>query len=268
MILTIKHQTNYNFYSNVPRLVQSLKLYPSNCKNQKVINWNISTSIGQLTKSHQDALGHTIYNIYNEGLVGEQTIISEGKIHTKDFHGVMHGLVDKVNPFCFLRFTHLTKPREKLIILSKKIKKQNDQIKFCHNLNRIVSEVLDFKTGITNNKTTAEEALKLEKGVCQDYAHILISLSKMFDIPSRYVNGYLMDDNNISHYSSHAWVEMYINDLGWVAFDPSHKKCIDQNYVRISCGYDFIDASPIKGVKLNYPGGEDLSFKLDINTEQ
>ena len=268
MILTIKHQTNYNFYSNVPRLVQSLRLYPSNCKNQKVINWNISTSIGQLTKSHQDALGHTIYNIYNEGLIGEQTIISEGKIHTKDFQGVMHSLVDKVNPFCFLRFTHLTKPGEKLIKLSKKIKKKNDQIKFCHDLNRIVSEVLDFKTGITNNKTTAEEALKLEKGVCQDYAHILISLSKMFDIPSRYVNGYLMDDNNISHYSSHAWVEMYINDLGWVAFDPSHKKCIDQNYVRISCGYDFIDASPIKGVKLNYPGGEDLSFKLDINTEQ
>ena len=268
MILTIKHQTNYNFYSNVPRLVQSLKLYPSNCKNQKVINWNISTSIGQLTKSHQDALGHTIYNIYNEGLIGEQTIISEGKIHTKDFHGVMHSLVDKVNPFCFLRFTYLTKPGEKLIKLSKKIKKKNDQIKFCHDLNRIVSEVLDFKTGITNNKTTAEEALKLEKGVCQDYANILISLSKMFNIPSRYVNGYLMDDNNISHYSSHAWVEMYINDLGWVAFDPSHKKCIDQNYVRISCGYDFIDASPIKGVKLNYPGGEDLSFKLDINIEQ
>ena len=268
MILTIKHQTNYNFYSSVPRLVQSLKLYPSNCKNQKVIDWNISTSIGQLTKSHQDSLGHTIYNIYNEGLIGEQTIISEGKIHTKDFHGVMHGLVDKVNPFCFLRFTHLTKPGEKLIKLSKKIKKKNDQIQFCHDLNTLVSESINFKTGITNNQTTAEESLNLEKGVCQDYAHILISLSKMFNIPSRYVNGYLMDDNNISHYSSHAWVEMYINDLGWVAFDPSHKKCIDQNYVRISCGYDFIDASPIKGVKLNYPGGEGLSFKLDINTEQ
>ena len=268
MILTIKHQTNYNFYSNVPRLVQSLKLYPSNCKNQKIINWNISTSIGQLTKSHQDSLGHTIYNIYNEGLIGEQTIISEGKIHTKDFHGVMHGLEDKVNPFCFLRFTYLTKPGEKLIKLSKKIKQKKDQIKFCHDLNRIVSEVLDFKTGITNNKTTAEEALKIEKGVCQDYAHILISLSKIFNIPSRYINGYLMDDNNISHYSSHAWVEMYINDLGWVAFDPSHKKCIDQNYVRISCGYDFSDASPIKVVKLNYLGEEDLNFKLDINTEQ
>mgnify|MGYP000688342703 CR=1 FL=1 len=49
---------------------------------------------------------------------------------------------------------------------------------------------------------------------------------------------------------------------------PLDKKCIDQNYVRISCGYDFSDASPIKGVKLNYLGEEDLNFKLDINTEQ
>ena len=122
MILNIKHQTNYNFHSNVPRLLQSLRLFPSKCKNQKLINWNISTSIGQLTYSHQDALGHRIYNIYNERLVGEQTIVSEGTINTKDFHGVMHGLDDKVNPHCFLRFTQLTKPGTKIIELSKKIK--------------------------------------------------------------------------------------------------------------------------------------------------
>ena len=51
-------------------------------------------------------------------------------------------------------------------------------------------------------------------------------------------------------------------------FDPSHKKCIDENYIRISCGYDFTDASPIKGVKLNFSGIENLSFKLDINSVQ
>ena len=79
MILNIKHQTNYHFYSSVPRLVQSLKLYPSNCKNQKVINWNISTSIGQLIKSHQDALGHTIYNIYNECLTNKWEITNINK---------------------------------------------------------------------------------------------------------------------------------------------------------------------------------------------
>ena len=77
-----------------------------------------------------------------------------------------------------------------------------------------------------------------------------------------------MQDNNTDNYSTHAWVELNIESLGWVGFDPSHKKCIDENYIRISCGYDFIDASPIKGVKLNYSGDENLSFKLKINSEQ
>ena len=77
-----------------------------------------------------------------------------------------------------------------------------------------------------------------------------------------------MDDKNTNSYSTHAWAELYISNLGWIGFDPSHKRCIDENYVRVSCGYDFIDASPIKGVKLNYPGGENLNFNLDINIEQ
>ena len=137
MILKIKHQTNYYYSSCVPRLVQSLKLFPSKSKNQKVIDWKITCNSGSLEESHQDALGHTIYNVYSESIIGEQTIVSEGKINTKNFNGVMHGLMDKVNPFCFLRFTYLTKPGEKLIKLSKKIKKKNDKIKFFNNLNNL-----------------------------------------------------------------------------------------------------------------------------------
>ena len=64
--------------------------------------------------------------------------------------------------------------------------------------------------------------------------------------------------------TTHAWVEIFINNLGWVAFDPSHKKCIDDKYIRISTGFDFEDASIIKGVKNNYNGDEFLETKVDI----
>ncbi len=268
MILSIKHITSYKFSSSVPRLVQSLKLHPSVCKNQKIITWKLHTNVGVLENSHQDALGHKIFNIYNQNLFGKQTIVSEGKIETKNFGGVMYGLDDKVNPLCFLRQTRLTLPGKNIIQLSKKINIKKNKIKFCHDLNILVANAIEFKTGITNNETTAEKSLKLGKGVCQDFAHILISLARFFDIPARYVNGYVMNDSNLNKYSSHAWIELYINDLGWVGFDPSHKKCIDENYVRISCGYDFIDASPIKGVKLNYLGFENLNFNININIEQ
>ena len=88
-----------------------------------------------------------------------------------------------------------------------------------------------------------------------------------YGIPARYINGYKIEDQNVNGYFTHAWVELFLENLGWVAFDPSHKKCIDDTYVRISCGFDFIDASPIKGVKLNFTGKEILSFKLDVKSD-
>ena len=82
------------------------------------------------------------------------------------------------------------------------------------------------------------------------------------------IKNHLQIFDNISHYSSHAWVELFINELGWVAFDPSHKKCIDEKYIRISAGFDFLDASTIKGVKTNYDGMELLDTKVNIENCQ
>ena len=169
---------------------------------------------------------------------------------------------------CFLRTTNLTNPGKKIIELSKNIIKRKNLIQMCHELNLIASEAITFKSGSTCNNTSAEDSIQKGEGVCQDFAHILISLARLVNIPARYINGYLMDDKNSNNYSTHAWVELYITDLGWVGFDPSHKICINEKYIRVSCGFDFINASPIRGVKLNYLGSEELSYQVDINISQ
>ena len=242
MILKICHKTEYYFSSKVPRLVQLLKLYPSKAKTQKILDWKISCNNNTLEEAYQDSLGHKIYNIFNDNYYGSQKIISEGKVSTTDHKGIMYGLTDKVNPLCFLRQTSLTNPGKKIMELKNKIKRNKDEIKFCHYLNLLVADAIKFKSGSTNNDTTAECSLIKGEGVCQDFAHILIGLARLFSIPARYVNGYLLEDDNANEFFTHAWAELFIPDLGWIGFDPSHKKCIDEKYVRISCGYDFIDA--------------------------
>ena len=77
----------------------------------------------------------------------------------------------------------------------------------------------------------------------------------------------LLEETSSGENTTHAWVEIFINDLGWVTFDPSHKKCIDEKYVRVSTGYDFIDASTIKG-KTNYDGDELLESMVSIENCQ
>ncbi len=269
MIIKIKHSTIYTYSKIVPRLIQCIKLYPSTCANQEILNWKINSNSGNIVESHTDALGHRILNIFNSNFSGKLKITSEGSVRTKDFSGIIKGLKEKVNPSCFLRQTKLTMPCKKIEQIGRKAKvKGTDLVEFTHKLNLLVSESIIYVGGSTTTSTSSKEALEQGKGVCQDFAHILISVARLNNLPARYINGFLLDDLNSVENSTHAWVEIFIEGLGWVAFDPSHQRCIDEKYIRISVGYDFLDASIIKGVKTNYDGNEILESKVSINNGQ
>ena len=269
MKIRITHSTTYKYNSIVPRLIQCLKLYPSTCDNQEILDWDTSCSKGKIVESHFDGLGHRVQNIFINNFSGQLKITSRGILKTKDLSGVVKGLREKVNPLCFLRETHLTKPCKRIKKISDLAKKNNKSlIEFAHKLNLIVSNSIDYVTGSTTISTSSKDALKQKKGVCQDFAHILISVARLNNLPARYVNGFLFEETTSGENTTHAWVEIFIKDLGWVAFDPSHKKCIDDKYIRISSGFDFEDASTIKGVKNNYNGDEFLDTKVDIENCQ
>lgn len=92
-----------------------------------------------------------------------------------------------------------------------------------------------YVPGSTGICTTAEAAMEQQKGVCQDYAHILLSLCRMEKIPSRYVVGMLFGEGY-----SHAWVEI-CNNGRWIALDPTNNLIVDDQHIKISCGRDYSD---------------------------
>ena len=269
MKIKISHSTTYKYNSTVPRLIQCLKLYPSVCHNQEILEWKTSSSTGKIIESHIDGLGHRVQNIFINNFNGKHKITSKGIIKTKNLSGIVKGLKEKVNPLCFLRETDLTKPCKRIEKISNEVKKYNENpIKFAHKLNLAVSNSINYVTGSTTISTSSKDALMQKKGVCQDFAHILISAARFHNFPARYINGFLLEETNSGENTTHAWVEIFIRNLGWVAFDPSHKKCIDDKYIRISTGFDFEDASTIKGVKTNYNGTELLETKVNIENCQ
>lgn len=92
-----------------------------------------------------------------------------------------------------------------------------------------------YMQGFTTIQTTAEEAITLGKGVCQDYSHILLSLCRLEHIPSRYVVGMLMGEG-----LSHAWVEICDNGR-WIALDPTNNLIVTDQHIKISSGRDYQD---------------------------
>jgi len=132
-----------------------------------------------------------------------------------------------------------------------------------HLLSAAILTAVPYGQAATNVTTTAEEALTLGGGVCQDHAQIFIAAVRHAGIPARYISGYLMMNDRIDQDASHAWAEAHIDGLGWVAFDISNGMCPDERYVRLAMGRDSKDAAPVSGMRLGV-GQETMSVSLQV----
>jgi transglutaminase-like putative cysteine protease len=110
-------------------------------------------------------------------------------------------------------------------------------------------EALTYQYGITGVHTDVASALAGGKGVCQDYAHVMLALCRAAGLPARYVSGHLVGEGG-----SHAWVEVVIDDrLGTsgrtvaVAFDPTHNRCATRGYFTVAVGRDYAHVAPTSG---------------------
>ena len=106
----------------------------------------------------------------------------------------------------------------------------------------ILSDIIDYKKGVTDTSTTAAQAFELKAGVCQDFSHILISLLRMDGIAARYVAGLAFCDGE-----THSWVEYWTGDH-WEGIDPANNCAVNDDYLVISQGRDFRDCAIDRGV--------------------
>jgi transglutaminase-like putative cysteine protease len=143
------------------------------------------------------------------------------------------------------------------------------------NLNQYVFENFAYDKGVTDVETTSEEIWKLKAGVCQDFAHMLLVMLRMINIPARYVSGYICPNKNgmRGEGATHAWVEAYIPYYGWLGFDPTNNSLANHLHVRLATGRNFSDVSPVKGT---YKGtsrhtlevGVTVSYENDSKEEE
>ncbi len=106
-----------------------------------------------------------------------------------------------------------------------------------------IFEHFKYECGLTDSNSDIRDVILYEKGVCQDFAHLMATIMRLEGVPSRYVSG-LCDGEG----ETHAWVECFI-DGAWVGFDPTHNtKCERGAYIKLSHGRDYADCAPNNGV--------------------
>jgi transglutaminase-like putative cysteine protease len=121
----------------------------------------------------------------------------------------------------------------------------------------------------TTITTSVAEVLELKRGVCQDYAHLMLSCLRSLGLAARYVSGYVLnrplaDGSRLTGAdASHAWVAAHCPGLGWVAFDPTNGKLADLEFVTLGWGREYLDVTPLRGVVLG-SAAQKLSVAVSV----
>jgi transglutaminase-like putative cysteine protease len=151
----------------------------------------------------------------------------------------------------------LTQPNDALRAVATSLRMAGtESLPLARRINRWVFETMTYAPGATTVETNAAEALDLSKGVCQDYAHIMLALCRLCDLPARYVSGHLLGEGG-----THAWVDVLFPAAGdssqavAVAFDPTHGREVGLSYVTVAVGRDYRDVAPTSGsYRASYKG--------------
>jgi transglutaminase-like putative cysteine protease len=124
-----------------------------------------------------------------------------------------------------------------------------------------------FDPKATTVSTPVMEVFERRRGVCQDFAHLMLSCLRSIGLAARYVSGYLLtrpppgNKRLVGADASHAWVSVYCPGHGWVDVDPTNGIFPSLEHVTLGWGRDYDDVTPLRGVLL---GGGDHELDIEV----
>ena len=251
MHLTIDHHTRYQFSEPQARVVQLLRMTPTDCLGQTVIDWRIDVDCDARLRDGRDGYGNITTMLYVDGPISAIEIMVRGEVLTDDLAGGVGGCPETLPPRFFWRITPMTQPDRAIaelvaIAVGQGIRGVDQAIA----LMRAVHDMVTLAPGRTATSITAADALAAGRGSVRDCAHVLIAAARSAGFPARLVSGHCLDGPNAaSHSSAHCWAELYVEDIGWISLDPSTNRCPRETYVRVAIGLDASDSTPLSGTR-------------------
>jgi transglutaminase-like putative cysteine protease len=161
-------------------------------------------------------------------------------------------MVEKGDYWEMLLPSHFARPTRRLSDLASELnlRRRDDPLTLLKGLNTALYDRFTYMPESTRVDSPIDDALQARRGVCQDFAHIMIALVRGLRIPCRYVSGYLFhrDHYRSTRDATHAWVEALLPGLGWIGFDPTNNLLAGEQHIRVAIGRDYADVPPTRGI--------------------
>ncbi len=278
-IYKIVHITKYQYNSPIKESINEIRLFPHHFENQDVLQYQLVVSNNPPIFFSQDCHGNRVGCFNTLEPHAEMTIESNMlvrvnhslKIPELDATTPKDLIEEKEKSISLLRFSYpeIIKKQDEIISILNQIGYQDKSIiTLAQECSQYIYSNFKYRKGITNINTTLDEVLEYKKGVCQDFAHVLLQLMRTAGVPARYVSGYICPKETgfRGEGATHAWVEIYSPKQGWLGIDPTNNIWVMNTHVKLAVGLNFNDCSPVKGTYKGF-AKETLSVSVSIGYE-
>jgi transglutaminase-like putative cysteine protease len=269
MLIRVEHNTVYRYSEPLVASTQYLRMTPLSGRTQAVESWRIACP-GAATMQWQDQYGNLCHTLTVAHPVTELEIRVTGLVRTRDTGGVVGQAPSELPTGIYLRETPHTIASDSIRDFAAPFKSKlaKDTIATLHEIMLAIADKVAYSPGDTHVHTTGAEALEQGSGVCQDHAHIFCAVCRALHMPARYVSGYMAHGpGHAAQAASHGWAEAFIDDLGWVGFDPTNRACATEAYIRTAIGLDYAEAGPVRGVRSG-GGTETMTARVSFPSQQ
>lgn len=291
MLYSVEHTTKYQYHEQVSLCHNIAALAPRNTDKQICRAFNIIISpLPEVLEEHVDFFGNRLYYFVIEQEHEELTVTVRSQVEkinanesqplypNQSWESVRDMLLASTGEFMEEKqFTHPTE----ITATTPEIKRYAEKsftagkplFEAAYDLIKRIYTDFKFTPGFTTISTPLSVVMKEKKGVCQDFAHLAISCIHSMGLPARYVSGYLETlapagkEKLAGVDASHAWISVFIPEMGWVDFDPTNNQLATEQYITIGWGRDYFDIIPLKGVIISSSSHE-LTVSVDVKKLQ
>jgi transglutaminase-like putative cysteine protease len=265
MFYSIRHLTQFRYDAPVSESLMEVRMHPRTEGLQRCLSFQLSVDPRAQMNSYRDYLGNTIHHFDVPGKHTQLRIVAEALVEVQgatelpesleeDTWAELDTLIAAGDYWEMLMPSQFAQPSGPLheLIAALRVERRGEPLAFLRELNTAIHDWFEYVPKSTRVDSPIEEAIQTRRGVCQDFAHVMIALLRHVRVPCRYVSGYLypraQTPDRSSEGASHAWVEALLPGWGWVGFDPTNNLVAGERHIRTAIGRDYADVPPTKGI--------------------
>jgi transglutaminase-like putative cysteine protease len=265
MFYSILHRTRFRYSAPISESVSELRMQPRSEGTQRCRSFVVRTDPLARLFAYRDHLGNVVHHFDIPAMHQDLTITAEALVELRPPPELpaaldssawtrLDALLSTGDYWEFLLDSRFAWASDMLLSLGRELRlaRRDDPLSLLREINLAINQSFEYEPQHTHVDSPIDDALKARRGVCQDFSHIMIALCRHLRIPARYVSGYLfhrVEDHDRSEAdATHAWVEAFLPELGWVGFDPTNNLIAGERHIRTAVGRDYADVPPVRGV--------------------